>query len=497
MFTAAGYAAATKPTIIWEPQPGPQTDLVTCPIFEVFYGGARGGGKTDGSIGDWIIHANTYGENAIGLFVRRRLTQLSEAIARAKSLCLKLGGRWHEQKKELVMPNGARLRFAYLERDSDAEEYQGHSYTRLYVEEVTNFPFPDPIMKLKGTLRSAAGVPCGARLTGNPGGPGHHWVKNRYIDPCPTGYLVISEEEEVEIEEGVFVTATIERVFIPAKLRDNKLLLKNDPAYVLRLRQTGSEALVKAWLEGDWNGVDGTFFSEFDESKHVITGNLELPRHITRFRALDWGSAAPFSVGWYAVSDGSFGYARNALIKYQEWYGWNGKPNVGLKMSANMVAQGIINRDNESGIKPSYGVADPSIFANNGGPSIAEMMIVEKCAWFRGDNARQPGWEQMRKRLSTGEFQHETLLLFHASCENTIRTLPYLQHDEKNPEDLDTDAEDHAVDETRYACMSRALTRDEVKPEPRGIITTARPWPTINELIARQTARYRANRAKY
>lgn len=485
------------PKIIWEPQPGPQTDLVTCPVFEVFYGGARGGGKTDGSIGDWISHASIYGEDAVGLFVRRKLTQLSEAIARAKYLCLKLGAKWHEQKKELIMPNGARLRFAYLERDSDAEEYQGHSYTRLYVEEVTNFPFPEPIMKLKGTLRSAAGVPTGIRLTGNPGGPGHHWVKHRYIDVCPTGYKVIREEEEVEVEPGVFVNAFIERVFIPAKLKDNKLLLKNDPSYVMRLRQTGSEALVKAWLEGDWSGVDGTFFSEFDEAKHVISGNLVLPDHVTRFRALDWGSAAPFSVGWYAVSDGSFGYARGALVKYQEWYGWNGRPNVGLKMSANLVGQGIIKRDTDSGIKPSYGVADPSIFANNGGPSIAEMMLVEKCVWFRGDNARQPGWEQMRKRLAAGEDSSTTLLLFHESCENTIRTLPYLQHDEKNPEDLDTDAEDHAVDETRYAVMSRPLTRDENKPQFHGIVEGARAYPTINEMIARQTKRNNAKHSRY
>ncbi len=454
--------------IIWEPQPGPQTDLVTCPVFEVFYGGARGGGKTDGSLGDWFGHAGQYGEAAIGLFVRRKLTQLSEVIARAKVLGQKIGARWYEQKKELLMPNGARLKFAYLERDSDAEEYQGHNYTRIYVEEATNFPFPEPIMKLKGTLRSAAAVPCGMRLTGNPGGPGHHWVKARYIDPAPQ-----------------FVRAEIDRVFIPSKLRDNKLLLQRDPTYVMRLRQTGSEALVKAWLEGDWNGVDGTFFSEFSEEKHVISGKLELPPHWTRFRAMDWGSAAPFSIGWYAVSDGSIpSIARDCIIKFAEWYGWNGKPNTGLKMSANMVAQGVMNREKPFGTI-MYGVADPSIFANNGGPSISEMMLVEGCAWFRGDNARQPGWEQIRKRLAA----EQPLLLFHESCEHTIRTLPYLQHDERNNEDLDTDGEDHAADETRYAIMSRPLTQDEKKPRQLFSWNTAQAMPTINQLI--ETSRRR------
>lgn len=470
--------------VIWKPQSGPQTDLITSPVFEVFYGGARGGGKTEGSIGDWLSHSATYGENAIGLFVRRKLTQLSEVIARTKQLFSKLGARYNEQKKEWTMPNGARLKFAYLERDSDAEEYQGHNYTRVYVEEATNFPFPEPIMKLKATLRSTAGVKCGMRLTGNPGGPGHHWVKARYIDPNPAGYEVMREEEDVEIDIGVTVKAVIERVFIPAKIKDNKLLLQNDPTYILRLKQTGSEALVRAWLEGDWNGVDGTFFSEFSEARHVIRGEFRFPRHWEVFRALDWGSASPFSVGWYCVSDGTLSpeYPRGALIKFQEWYGWNGKPNVGLKLSANMVAQGILNREKE--IRIQWGIADPSIFANNGGPSIAEMMIVEGCGWIRGDNARQPGWEQIRKRLA---FQPYPLLFFTEQCEHTIRTLPYLQHDEKNSEDLDTDAEDHAADETRYACMSRPMVSD-LKPKPPDW-SKARAAPTINELIARQKSR--------
>lgn len=474
-----------SPLIIWQPQPGPQTDLVTCPVFEVFYGGARGGGKTEGSIGDWFSHANQYGELAQGLFIRRKLTQLADVIKRFKRYGAKLGAKWFEQKKELHMPNGAILKFAYLERDEDAEEYQGHEYTRIYIEEVTNFPFPDPIMKLKGTIRSAAGVKCGLRMTGNPGGPGHHWVKARYIDPNPKGYQVITQEEEIFFADGSSTIASIDRVFIPARLQDNPKLLENDPTYVMRLRETGSATLVKAWLEGDWNGVDGTFFSEFSEEKHVLKGKLLLPDHWTRFRALDWGSAAPFSVGWYAVSDGTIpGLAKDAIIKTAEWYGWNGKPNVGLKMPANLVAQGICIR--ELGFpRMSYGVADPSIFSNNGGPSIAEMMMVEKCAWLRADNARQAGWEQIRKRLSADS----PLLLFHEDCENTIRTLPYLQHDDKNAEDLDTDSEDHAADETRYAIMSRPMTRLEKKYHNPLDFSKARSMPTINELLARQRAR--------
>jgi hypothetical protein len=486
------FTRKTPYEVIWTPQEGPQTDLVRCPVFEVFYGGARGGGKTDGSIGDWLIHSSQYGENAIGLFVRRKLVALSEVIARTKQLFYKLGAKYNEQKKEWLMPNGARLKFAYLDRDSDAEEYQGHSYTRLYVEEATNFPFPEPIMKLKGTLRSAAGVPCGMRLTGNPGGPGHLWVKSRYIDPNPLGYEIITEEEEVEIEPGVLIKASIDRVFIPAKLKDNKKLLQSDPSYVLRLRQTGSESLVNAWLNGDWSGIDGRYFDEFDLDKHVITGRFVIPQHWNRFRAMDWGSASPFSVGWYAVSSGELDIPRGALVKYQEWYGWNGKRNHGLKMSANLVARGILSREVDQNIR--YGVADPSIFIQNGGPSIAEMMISEGCNWIRGDNARQPGWEQMRRRFSQ---EPQPLLYFHESCEQTILTLPTLQHDEKDMEDLDTDSEDHAADETRYACMSRPLTKDPKRPHNPVDFSSARAAPTINEIIANQRKREAARQTRY
>ena len=469
--------------IIWKPQLGPQTALIQCPVFEVFFGGARGGGKTDASIGDWLQHSNTYGKDAIGIFFRRKVVQLAEVIARTKQLFIPLGAKYHEQKKEWVMSTGARLKFAYLERDSDAEEYQGHSYTRVYIEEVTNFPSASPINKLKATLRSGAGVPVGLRLTGNPGGAGHNWVKARYIDPAPEGYVVFQDKETLVKDDGEVQVVSLDRVYIPSRIGDNRILINNDPTYILRLRQSGSEQLVKAWLEGNWDIVDGAFFDEFSEALHVLPSSFanNIPDNALRFRAFDWGSARPFSVGWYALSDGEWGLPKNAIVKYREWYGASG-PNKGLKMTADLVARGILER--ERGERIRYGVADPSIFVRDGGPSIAESMVVVGCSWKRADNKRKAGWEALHQRLLGKE--GKPMLYFLENCEDTIRTLPVLQHDESDPEDLDSEAEDHAADELRYAIMSRPwLTRGDVLP-----VLAFPKLPsemTISELVANKT----------
>jgi hypothetical protein len=480
------FYAQVDPTVIWQPQPGPQTALLECPVFEIFFGGARGGGKTECSIGDWLQHSAMYGEAAIGIFVRRKLTQLSEVIARTKQLFPKIGAKYNEQQKTWTMPGGARLKFVYLERDSDAEEYQGHNYTRVYVEEVTNFPSSAPIDKLRATLRSGSGVPVGMRLTGNPGGAGHNWVKRRYVDPDPRGFKLITEDMEIELD-GVKQTVSLDRVFIPSKISDNLLLMRNDPTYILRLRQSGSAALVKAWLEGNWDIVDGAFFDEWGP-EHVLETRewlSRIPVRAQRFRAFDWGSAKPFSVGWYALSDGTWGLPSGALVKYHEWYGASG-PNKGLKMLATEVAEGIKTREKDMDRLITYGVADPSIYIRDGGPSIAESMVIKGVGWRRADNKRIAGAEQMHIRLQ-GE-NGRPMLYFLDCCEDSIRTIPTLQHDEDNPEDLDTDAEDHAYDETRYAVMSRPWL-PKALPTPGTGLPKLPSETTINDLVAKLRAK--------
>lgn len=461
--------AAEDYTVIWEPQPGPQTALIACPVFEVFFGGARGGGKTDGMLGEFASHADLYNEHASGLMVRQNLTELRDTIDRSRQIYGQLGAEYLTEPKTWKFPNGAKLRFAYLENDSDADAYQGHSYSRVYVEEIGNFPSPAPINKLKATLRSGAGVPCCFRASGNPGGAGHSWVKARYIDPAPLGWKIIKEEF---INPFSGERTEKERVFIPSRLTDNKYLGSD---YVSNLQSSGSAELVRAWLEGDWSVITGAYFPEFSQ-KHIVEP-FEIPSDWVRFRAMDWGSSKPFSVGWFAISDGTRGYPPNAIIQYREWYGCS-SPNVGLKLTAEEVGDGIKKRTSQSE-NIVYTTVDPAMYKEDGGPSHAERMRGRGIHSRAADNSRIAGWDMLRARLKG--IDGVPMIYFFSTCVHSIRTIPALQHDPLKAEDVDTEGEDHAGDMVRYACMSRPFRAPAVVSKP--LIKPLAQW-TLNELIA-------------
>lgn len=455
-----------------------QFDLKPTPLQEAFiqstfdetlYGGARGGGKTFAIIIDWLLHSEAFGKYTRGIVFRRTLTELDDFIEAAKDVLEAAGHVWHEGKKYFRSPKGAILRCRYLDNDSDAEKYQGHAYTRIYIEEIGNFPSSAPIRKLFGALRPpyASGPPirCQFKATANPGGPGHSWVKDRYIDPAPP-------MTPFSMDGGRRY-----RVFIPAKLKDNPYLLDNDPGYVDRLRDVGTESLVQAWLDGDWESVVGQFFPEFKRHVHVIP-TVPVPHHWkVRYRSHDWGSARPNCTLWFVVSDGTeipgcaFSPPRGALVVYRERYGWNGRPNEGERKTAAEVGRAILaaEEDDHEIVDKNYELnkIDPSTFATNGGPAIAEEMAREGIWFKRADNRRVAGqgavggWNQVRTRLKGTD--GVPMIYFMECCVHLIRTLPMLPADKNNQDDVDTDSEDHAADALRYGCMARPW----IPPEQR------------------------------
>ena len=459
--------------IVWRPQAGPQHSLVQCPLPEIFFGGARGGGKTDGVLGKWAIKARRYGARFNARMFRKTQVSSEDAIERSKQIYFPLGAKFNETTKIWRMPEGGRVGFAYLETVDDANAQQGKNLTDAWVEEAGQYVSPDPIDRLYGALRSAENVPVQIILTANPGGAGQHWIAQRYgLVPFPTQPRVLTRV----LANG----ATHQYAVIPSRLTDNRLMMASDPEYINRLQLVGSPQLVKAWLEGDWSAVEGAFFPEWDGNKHVISP-FAIPEDWTRFRSADWGSAKPFSIGWWAVAGDDFhlehenrAIPRGSLVRYREWYGAS-KPNVGLKMPAEEVGKGI--REREGAEEISYSVLDPAAFASDGGPSIAERLAgngSDGAIFRRADNSRvaqrgaMGGWDQIRGRL-IGE-NGVPMIYFFSTCEASIRTLPALQHDASRAEDVDTDLEDHAPDEIRYACMSRPWRKSPEAVAPRKLL---------------------------
>ncbi len=437
-----------------------QISFITSAVRETLFGGSRGGGKTFAVILDWLVHSETYERDARGIVFRRSLVELDDFIEVAKDVLGASGHRWQEQKKQFISPKGAILRCRYLENDADAGLYQGHAYTRVYIEEIGNFPNEAPTKKLLATLRSAKGVPCQLKATANPGGAGHSWVKARYIDP-------VAPRTPFSTDKGKTY-----RVYIPAKLTDNPHLMENDPGYIDMIRQAGTEELVRAWLDGDWDVVVGQYFKEFNRAKHVIP-TVPVPKEWqVRYRSMDWGSARPYAIYWFAVATGDplpgvdRVIPRGALVVYREVYGWNGQANQGCRHTSEKVAQVVIEAELDVEIiDQNRGLCkiDPSTFATNGGPSIAETMARNGVWWNRADNRRvagagpSGGWDQVRYRLKgEGEEDREVPMIFFMDCcVHLIRTLPTLPSDPNKPDDVDTAAEDHAADALRYGCMAR------------------------------------------
>jgi len=452
-----------------EPQPGPQTILVTCPFFEIFFGGARGGGKTFALILDFVSFADR-NKHARGILFRKTYPELDEVKATADRIIIGgiKGSRFHASSRTYVLPNGATLKLRHLDRPDDADKYQGHQYQWAGFDEVPNWASPDAINKIRATIRD--GKELRLVMTGNPGGPGHNWVKSRFIDPAPLGLTPIRSKS----------TKTT-RIFIPSKIEDNKALLSRDPGYIDRLRASGPEWLVKAWIDGDWNIVAGGMFDDVWRNDKNIVRPFILPRTWRVDRSFDWGSSAPFSVGWWAEADGTeakrkdgsvFCPPRGSIIRIAEWYGWDGTPNTGIRMLARDIARGIVERERQmfGSRKVMPGPADTNIFSAENGVCIADDMAKEGVKWTRADKrpgSRVTGWDRMRGMIAEAskERPEEPALYVTPNCQQFIRTVPLLPRDSRDIDDVDTTAEDHIADETRYRVQQVKRVLRSVKVE--------------------------------
>ena len=423
--------------------------------------------NTDATLMSFVQHCGKgYGSHWRGVIFRREYKHLDDIITKSK--------RWFNRftayrpkflssqgALKWVWPDGEELLFRTFATEEDYWNYHGHEYPFIAWEELTAWPSSacyESMMSCNRTSRPG-GLPLQVRSTTNPYGVGHNWVKAYFIDPAPYGIPILNEQGQA-------------RVCLFGALRENTYL---DAEYVKNLESISDPNKRKAWLYGSWDITSGGMFDDlWDASKHIIPP-FEVPKSWRIDRSFDWGSSRPFSVGWWGESDGTpitingnqRTLPRGTLVRLNEWYGSTGKPNEGLRITAAAVALGILEREKNLKIKAYAGPADSAIYDVTDEVSIAENMERAGVYWERADKragSRKNGWELIRVRLeATAKGLDKPGLLVTSNNRDFIRTVPSLPRDERDPDDIDTEAEDHIADETRYRVLASSQ-RSTSKP---------------------------------
>ena len=436
--------------VVFQPNPGPQTDFLAASEREVLYGGSAGSGKSYALLADPMRYFNN--SNFSGLILRRTNDELRELIWKSQELYPKIypEAKWQEKKSQWVFPSGGKLWMTYLERDEDVLRYQGLSFSYIAFDELTQYATPFAWNYMRSRLRSTdPTLPLFQRATTNPGGRGHGWVKKMFVDPAPgnikfaatdidTGNTLAFPEGHEKEGQPLFY-----RRFIPATLKDNPYLMKDGQyeANLLALPEMQRRQL----LEGDWAVADGAAFPEFKQSAHVCEP-FDIPPDWRRFRSCDYGYSSYSAVHWFAI-DPSY----ETLYVYRELYV--------SKHTGKDLAQAVLEA--EQGESIQYGILDSSCWHNRGqiGPSIAEEMISIGCRWRPSDRsagARVAGKNRFHEVLKVDPVTETAGIIFFNTCRQIIADLPVIPSDPKGSDDIDPrHASDHTYDSVRYGIMSR------------------------------------------
>lgn len=428
-----------------------QNLFINSSAFETLFGGAAGGGKSYGQLTDALLYALKYPKSKQILF-RSTFADLEKSLIRVSlEFYPKTIATYNSSKHTWKFKNGSIIDFGYIQYENDVYQYQSAEYDVIRFDELTHFT-EYMYTYMISRCRGANPYPKRIKSSTNPGGVGHTWVKERFIDIGEPNTM-----HKVQLETGEYVT----RIFIPSLVQDNKFMLSYDPDYVKRLDNL-PEKERKALKYGDWDIYDGMFFPEFKRRLHVIEP-FEIPKHWNRYIALDYGLDM-FAVLFIVIDEKGKGYIYNEIYKsnliVSEAAQTLKSYMRGKKFKAIYAPPDLWNRNRDTGRSTTEVFRDNGVFLDKAGNNrISGWLAVKE-------------WLKIRKNRNeqTGEIEEISDLKIFNNCLNLIRCLPQLQHDDKNPNDVATEPHEitHITDALRYFCVSRiAPSKEIIKYENR------------------------------
>lgn len=422
-----------------------QQKFIDSEAFETLFGGAAGGGKSYGQLVDALLYALKYKKSKQIIF-RSTFADLEKSLIRVSLEVYPLSiADYNSSKHTWKFQNGSIIDFGYIQYEKDVYQYQSAEYDVIRFDELTHFTkFMYTYMISR--CRGANPYPKRIKSSTNPGGVGHTWVKERFIDIGNPNTV-----HTCKLETGQEVT----RIFIPSLVTDNKFMLSYDPDYIKRLDAL-PEKERKALKYGDWDIYDGMFFPEFKRRIHVIEP-FQIPDAWNRYIAMDYGLDM-FAVLFIAVDTKGKAYVYNEIHK----------SNL-IVSEARQTLKSIMRQ-----YKYKFIYAPPDLWNRNRdtGKSTAELFLEGGIHLTKASNNRIAGWLNVKEWLKvkkirheqTGELYEDSDLKIFSNCINLIKYLPQLQHDEKDPNDVATEPHEptHITDALRYFCVSRVAPSKEI-----------------------------------
>jgi len=365
--------------------------------------------------------------------------------------------------------NGAQIYLCHAQHETDINTYLGSEIHCLLIDEATQFT--EKMIRFIRTRVRLGGLPIPDRWRGllpkiiygsNPGGPSHSYFKRGLVSHGE-GHIF-----KAPIQDG-----GMSREYIPAKSKENTVMMRNDPNYDQRIMGLGDERLALAYLEGNWDLEEGAAFSDlWDPNVHLVQ-NIEIPRTWTMDRAHDYGYSNPAATGWWVESDGTACVIndrrvilpRQSIILLSEKY-FADKEDKGLRLTPAELGQQMHDHESMNGfrMRTQRGPADSSIFdKDRGSMSIHDEYLRRGVGFTRADKrpgSRERGFVMVRQGLKAAldrNFERPWLLV-HRNCVHTVSQIPELPISPENPQDVDTSANDHIYDMVKYRVLKSLMS---------------------------------------
>lgn len=407
-----------------------QQVFIDSQAFETLFGGAAGGGKSYGQLVDGLLYALKYPKSKQIIF-RSTFADLEKSLIRTSMNLYPLSiANYNDSKHTWKFKNGSIIDFGYIQYEKDVYQYQSAEYDVIRFDELTHFTeFMYTYMISR--CRGANPYPKGIKSSTNPGGVGHNWVKERFIDIGAPNVI-----HTCKLETGETTT----RIFIPSLVQDNKFMLTYDPDYIKRLDAL-PEKERKALKYGNWDIFDGQFFTEFDRNIHVIEPFV-IPKDWYVYFVMDYG-LDKLAGYWIAID-----YNNNAYV-FREVY----QSNLLVSQARDKIKE-MTNEDVYMYLAP------PDLWNRHKetGKSTADIFAEGNVTLYKTNNDRIQGWLQMKEWLKPYKDEQgcttAKLKIFN-TCKNLIRCLPQVQHDAKRVGDIANEPHEltHSVDAIRGFCV--------------------------------------------